>query len=376
MVVVPTIRRRIAAARRWMLTLVLLAAASSAYAQRDDRRAAAEAYNRGTTEFLEGNYSVAARHYEAAYDFAPTAEALVQAARSHDAAGDSARASTLALVLQRLYPEHPIAPQTAAELLAKHRKELLLVRAECGDCSLQLDGNLQPEREFFVQPGAEHTVVGTFATGQQSRDFSGPAGDEIELTLTAPKPPAVTRAPKRAPPRRPKRATRAESPAAGEQTGARATEEAEAETGAGAGAGARAEATIGEHDRPPFGPLVVYVTAGLTVGMTVVGILSTLDTLGGVDEYENAADAYQTCSTDCQLLEQRARQLLDDGRSKQTLTNLSWIATGVVATGTLLTALLWTDWKGRAPDTDHGVSFGLTPDPRGMEARIGVRAAF
>lgn len=76
------------------------------------RQAAAEAYDRGTAAYLDGEFTEAAQWFETANRMAPAAPALMQAIRSHQRAGEPdnfTRAATLALRLSQEYAEDPAA---------------------------------------------------------------------------------------------------------------------------------------------------------------------------------------------------------------------------------------------------------------------------
>lgn len=312
--------------------MLVLAFSSSGFAQLREREAAAEAYDRGTAAYVTGDYEEAAQWYETAHRHQPTAEALVQAARSYDKAQMPERAASLALVLLDRYQEHAVATVVAEELLSSHRANLLRVHVTCDECSLEVDGHLESERDFFLLPEESHALVAAFEDGgQTTRNLSGEAGEELSLELT---------------------------PDADLQVGV---------DQAGAPGG----------ERKPLDPMFVYAGGGVTVALLVLSIGLSADALGGVDGYDAAAKAYRECVGACEAEQRKARQLLADGQRRERRAEIAWAMTGVTAAATAAVALFLTDWDGEYEEDRAGLRVGIAPDRNsGISASVGWAGQF
>jgi hypothetical protein len=175
------------------LATVLFAAGPAAEAQQvsaQQRKSAAEAYDRGTSAWLAGQYAQAAQWFETAHRLAPSAAALVQAIRSHAEAGNGLRAASLSLWLKAEYDEDPRATKVADGILEDAEGNYGKVAVKCDDdCTLAMDGKVQEYREFFVEPGMKHTVTAGFTHGDVSQEVKVGHGDRAELSFEAPPPP-------------------------------------------------------------------------------------------------------------------------------------------------------------------------------------------
>ncbi|HJL20550.1 MAG TPA: hypothetical protein RMH99_33140 [Sandaracinaceae bacterium LLY-WYZ-13_1] len=291
-----------------LATGILALGSASARAQEvsaQDRRSAAEAYDRGTAAYLDENFARAAHWFETAHRLAPAAAALVQATRSHQRAGHARRAATLALRLQALYPDDQAAARTAEEVLEGARDRYFLVRVECGDCEVELDGALMGHPSFFLDPDSEHRVVAAYDTGNVSETVSGDAGESRTLTFEAPPPdPSLADA------------------GEGADTGDDAPDAPDGTepTIDGGGGGVPVWVSIG----------ALVITAGL--GATL--IWSGIDTLDGVPAYE----------------ENPTPEALADGQGREERTNWLIAGTSVAGAATLL-LLVFTDWGGGGDDS-------------------------
>jgi hypothetical protein len=299
------------------------------------RQAAAEAYDRGTAAYLDGDYAEAAQWFETANRLAPAAPALMQAVRANQRAERFARAATLALRLKQDYADVPQASDYADGVLNDLSAQFVRVDVTCDvDCKLDLDGKLQEFRSFFLEPGSKHTVVATFETGSRTEEVSGEAGSTQSVNFVAPPPP----------PNQPDKP------------------EVDRDPGDGT------EPMKDEDERKPLAPLYTYIGAGVTGALLIGTIVSGVSASAGVSDYEAAAKKATACvpadSAKCKPLYDDAKKLLSDGESKETLTNILIAATAVVGVGTGVIALFLTDWSGEPDDgaaTEGDASLRVVP---------------
>lgn len=288
----------------WMVigAITLCVAHTAAAQDSRGRSAAAAAYDRGTENYMNGDYAAAAEWFETAHRLAPAPAALMQAIRAHHNGQHFARAATLAHILQTDYPGEAQAVGYAEQILTETAPNLLRVDVECSDCEIDLDDAVQQGRTFYVEPDTHHTVIAHFSTGDVSRDVSGSAGDTTTLDVTAPEAQVET----------------AETP------------EAEPTT-----------QSDGASEGLP--PVVTFVAAGVTGAVLVTTIVSWVMMNGSVDEYEKAAaKASGPGGTDADYA--AAKKLLDEA-SGQTRTNVLIGATAVCAVATGVIAFALTDWS-------------------------------
>ncbi len=277
-----------------LLVCAWLAPVAEAQPSARDRASAADAYDRGSAEFLAENFETAAGWFETAYRLAPAPAALIQAIRSHQRAENPLRAATLALTLREAYPDDPRAARAAAGALAGANR-YVRVEVRCEACALEIDGALVGRSSFFVEPGAPHTLVASFDTGNVTREIEGQAGETLPLTFEAP---AAT--------------DPGDGPGGGPPGGG-----TEDEAGGGGGV-----------------PLWISVAAlVVTAGLGGVTIWSGIDTLDGVPAYE----ANPTLEG------------LQDGRDREARTNWLIASTSVAAAATLV-LFLFTDYGGGSND--------------------------
>jgi len=305
--------RRVTAVAVLSLSLAALASRLEAQDARQ-RQAAAEAYDKGTTAYVDQAYDEAAVWFETANRLAPAAPALMQAIRAHEKNGNNARATTLALELQSTYRADANSSEFAQGVLDRHAAALVRVQVSCDeDCKLDLNGKLQEYLTFFVIPDERHRLTATFETGSKAAAFQGAAGETKELTFAAPP----------APPVKP----------------ISIIQDTPAESTSGSG-------------KKPLPPLVTWIGLGVTAALGAATAISGVDALNGVKPYENAAKAWNECTAlmpqpgACATQETNAKELLDKGRSRELRTNILIGATAVAAVGTGVIALLLTDWSG------------------------------
>ena len=283
------------------LILIALLASSSAYAQREggDVGAAARAFQRGQHAQLHNEFARAASLFELADEAAPSAAALRSAIRNWDAAGNPARAATLAQRALERYPHDIATVRLAAELLSKRSRALGSLRAHCAPaCVLVVDGRSTApaplvDHDIYVAPGEHHVAV-EFEDGRSAHHkLRFGAGEKRELSLAAPVDvarhhaassatdgddddmPAINDAAWNA-----QAATATPAPEA-----ARVTAPAPAAPAELAGGGFRPErkADLALDRRAP--PIVAVVGIGLTLGLGAVLVWSFTDTLSARDRY-------------------------------------------------------------------------------------------
>jgi hypothetical protein len=286
------------------VVMVLLVAIPASAQDSRQRAAAAEAYDRGTSGYMTGEYADAAQWFETAHRLAPAPAALMQAIRAHQKAENLARAATLAVVLQNDYPGEAQAVQYADQILAETAPSLLRVDVDCSACEIDLDEAVQQARSLFVDPDTSHVIVAHFATGDVTKEISGSPGQTTTLRITAP-------------------AARLDAPAQDPED----------------------PAASGGEDSSGGGlpPLVTFIGAGVTGAFLIATIISGVDTNAGVDAYEKAARSGAP----------NARKLLADGESKETRTNVLIGVTAVFAVATGVIAGVLTDWSSEEEADTH-----------------------
>ena len=346
----------------WAATLfaTMLAATNGAHAQQTEpttpsdtptaatepsaqqRQAAAEAYDRATAAYLARDYVNAARWFETAHRMAPAAPALLQAVRANQRAGNTLRASNLALRLQTQYPRERQALRVADPLVNAANRALVRVDVACAGCTVDLDGTLQEWTSFYLEPGGDHVVGAHFETGDaEAQHVNGVAGAQQALSFTAPPPPpepvAVVEPRRGWPPN-----------ALGHRDG---SDDGDRADGSGVSGGART-------DGGGLSPIIFIASAAATVVASGVLIWSGVDTTSGVADYE--ANPTQAA--------------LDAGQSKELRTNVLIAATGVLGATTLVFALL-TNWSGprEAAPAAAAVQAAVAPVEGGAVGVLGGR---
>jgi tetratricopeptide (TPR) repeat protein len=265
----------------------------------EHRKAAAKLFQEGQRAFHAGDFQRAAEAFEQAYEQAPRPAPLWNAARAWHRAGEPVRAANLYADYLRVAP--PNAPDRASALAAMKELEPRLGRLEIhaeGFDELTLDGAKVASSTVFVSPGVH--VVEARKHGKLARERPRlEAGATLSLALVEPEdepPPPLPPPPPPAP-------------------------------------------------EPPRGLSPVYTAVGgglfvLGAGLTV---WSGLDTL----EQKKSFDALPT------------QRNLDEGRSRESRTNLLLLATGGVAVATAAVAVFFTDWgPGRSGSPQVGVGPG------------------
>ena len=276
-------------------------------------RAAADAFDRGREAYKSGDAAAAADAFEQADSQAASPIALEYAIRSRDKAGHLDRAATLSALARDRHAGEASLEQLADEVLERARRELYELSVTCSEpCELVLDGKLihgkpSSERVIFLQEGS-HTLRAGFGVRDASRRVEATSGERGEVRFVAPETndadavetdePEMFEAPERDP------ETRPVEPEARESSG--------------------------------WSPAVFWVGTGLTVALGAATLWSGLDTVKNPGE-DKVREACGEGRDDCQ-------SLYDDGRSRQSRTNVLLGATAGVGIITVIIGAAATDW--------------------------------
>jgi hypothetical protein len=307
---------RFLATRGVVLGLLL---APSVYAQDDKpapdaqaKKAAAARFREAEKAFKKHDYATAAQAFEEAYETAPHPAALFNAATAHQKAGNLTRAANLCARYLRDAPENDARREKANALISELTPKLGRVEiAASGAKDVQLDGK-PPELELtYVDPG-DHFVTGKFGDKGVTRELSVVAGSLARVVLEPP---------------------RAETSSLEEE-----------------GANEDPFASDATKDVPaektkPLSPTWFYVGVGATVVLGAATVWSGLDTNKARDDFDS----------------EPTQAGLDDGRKKQTRTNVLLAGTAVAGVATATIGIFFTNWgnkKKAAPPADAQLGIG------------------
>jgi hypothetical protein len=275
-------------------------------------RSAAEAFDRGREAYKAEEYVEAAEQFESADANAPSPAALELAIRARDKAGQLDRAATLAALALARHPDDPNIQKVAPAIVQRAKLELFEIDLKCDDpCDVTVAGKIVPgsratERAVFVSPGTYAVRAGWSGDRSLSKSIEASKGAAGTLEFQAP-PVAVAPSPVATPTRAPE------------------------------GDKPRDQGTPKTSGALPA--TVFWVGVGLTAVATGVTIWSGLDTQSnpGPDKVREACNA--TPPTDCNTL-------YDQGRSKQTRTNVLLGVTGGLGVATAVIGAFFTDFGG------------------------------
>ena len=295
---------------------------------------AAEEFDAGRRAYKSGDYERAAGHFENAFRDAPSSQAIRMAIRARNEAGDFARAATLCVRAQALYPDDSETIELAQRVLRAATPKLTKITVNCDiACTVSLDGRIVQDdaarRQVFYAPPGEHTVVAGWGKDRSgSKDLDGKPGEATTLEFTAPPEPEKAPPPATAPP---------------------------------APSTPPASSAAVEVQHTPSGkapPLLFWLGAAATSVFAGATVWSGIDTLNnpGPDAVEEACVGKGTSCPEYQ-----------DGLNKQTRTNYLLISTGVGVASVAVIGIFFTDWGGGEPARDEGKKVGFVPsvDPRG-----------
>lgn len=329
--------------------LIAMAVAFSAPAAADPPdaeavRKAASAFDDGSRAYRAAKYELAASHFEAADAAVPSAQALRMAIRARTEARQRGRASTLAQLALKRYPNDDKTAGLAKKTVSANRRALHRLEISCtSPCVLALGVRSVPGRPakkwiIWVPPG-DQTIGASFSDGKGSDQqvIAARAGGENKLTFL-PKAGAPTPAPTEPkPPSEPDDEPYADA----------APDPAPAPDPVpdpAADAGADDEATWIEH------PAVFVVTLLLTAGAGGTLIWSGIDTLNNPGT-EAVRESCAGLGTDCPAYQQ--------GLDSQLRTNILIGVTGGLGLITAIFGIFVTDWGG--DDAPSDVSWSVGP---------------
>lgn len=287
-------------------------------------KAAAEEFDRGRRAYLAKDFEQAAVHFENAYRDAPSAPTIRLAIRARRDAKQLARAATLAAIAQARYPEDAASMQYAKETLDVAGPQLHEYAIDCSsECAIAADGRVVSQSDalhhrIFLDAGG-HDLGVSFGEGRSTaKKIDAKKGGKDSLSFEAPPPVKVD-----TPPPQPVDPNRDKPPVSTPPPPPPKVEE------------------------KPFGPLVFFIGAGLTVAAGGATLWSGLDTQSspGTDAVRReCAGKDESCPA------------YQDGQDKELRTNVligTTIGLGVV-TGVI--GLFFTQWsKPKVSTTGSGL---------------------
>jgi len=323
------------AALRISLLALVLGAGSTAHAQDAASeptpaqvRVAAEAFDKGREAYKSEEYVEAAEQFEKADSNAPSPAALELAIRARDKAGELDRAATLMSLALKRHPGDENLLKIASDLSKRASTTLFALTALCDTpCDLTVGGKIvhggpETERLLYIQPGALTVRAGWSDNRSDSKQVQAEAGGKGEISFVAPTTPAAKNM----------------------------AEEPSEPVAAAPVAPARDDGA--DKKSSGWSPTVFYVGAGLTAVLGGVTVWSGIDTVNNP-----GADRVKTeCGT-----QGESCALYQEGVSKQRRTNVLIGVTAGVGVGTLLIAVLATDWSGGNKPAEENTAVRLRP---------------
>ena len=289
--------------------------------------AAADAFDRGRESYKSGDMVAAAESFEQADSRAGSPIALEYAIRARDKAGQQDRAATLSALAKKRYPGETALETLADEVLARARGQTYELSIECSEpCELVIDGKLvhgksDLDRVVFLSAGSHLLRAGFSDARSGSKTVEATAGEQGQIHFDAP----------------------AETPAA-----EGVEEDAASESEVSPESAIRPVPVVAAAPRESSGwsPAVFWVATGVTVALGAVTLWSGLDTVKNPGE-DKVREACQNDRPDC-------RTLYDDGRRRQTRTNVLLGVTAGVGLATMLVGAVGTDWNDESPASEVG----------------------
>lgn len=274
----------------------------------EDKRAAAKAFAEGRRAFQLGDYAHAAESFEEAYRLAPHHSPLWNAARAWHRAGNLVRAANLYTKYLDEAPPRTPDRNKAAAALEELRPQLgrLEVHPAGGVSDVKIDGEPVEHGAWYVTPGT-HAIEGQWEGKPVHKSQAVQAGQMVSTTL---EPPPPEKPPEKPPPPKPP-------------------------------------------EPKGWSPTVVYVGGAVTLAGAALTTWSGLDTL-------SQRDAFDASPTQANL---------DEGKSRQSRTNVALAVTIGAAAFTTVAAVWLVDWKSSPTDPTH-VQVGAGP------SSVQVRGSF
>ncbi len=303
-------------------------------------KAAAEEFDAGRRAYKQRDFPRAASHFENAFRDAPSAQAIRMAIRARQEAGELARAATLCVRAQALYPEDRETVTLAQKVLQDNTPKLQKVTLSCDPaCTVTLDGKLVRDdaassQVIFSDPG-DHTLVAGWSMNRSvSRTISGKEGSSSIVSMQAPPEPQA---------------------AAPEASATATSSPPPVSSRPGAGTNAGAEVSVGQGKGAS--PLLFWLAAGTTAAVGGLTIWSGLDT--------KASPGPDTVRAKCVGLGTACPEY-QDGLSKERRTNYLLAGTGIGVAATAVIGLFFTDWHaGAAPSHEPSTSLAPSFDASG-----------
>jgi hypothetical protein len=308
-------------------------------------RAAADAFDLGRESYKAGDMVAAAEAFEQADSRASSPIALEYAIRARDKAGQLDRAATLSALAKKRHPDETELEKLADDVLRRARGELYELSIECAEpCELVIDGKLVHgksdfDRVVFLSSGSHLLRAGFSEARSGSKTVEATAGEQGQILFDAP----------------------AETPAAADlETGAPSDTEMAVESTA------RPAPVVADAPRESSGwsPAVFWVGTGITAALGAVTLWSGLDTVKNPGE-DKVQEACRNERPDCQAL-------YDDGRRRQTRTNVLLGATAGVGLASILIGAVGTDWGDQGSANEIGSSRGKKSARSGIAPWLSV----
>jgi hypothetical protein len=321
-------------------------------------RAAADAFDLGRESYKSGDMVVAAEAFEQADSRAGSPIALEYAIRARDKAGQLDRAATLSALAKKRHPGETELAKLADDVLRRARGELYELSIECAEpCELVIDGKLVHgksdfDRVVFLSSGSHLLRAGFSESRSDSKTVEATAGEQGQILFDAP---AETQA--------------AEELAGGSPGDAKIALESRARPAPVFAAAPR--------ESSGWSPAVFWVGTGVTAALGAFTLWSGLDTVKNPGE-DKVQEACRNERPDCQTL-------YDDGRRRQTRTNVLLGVTAGVGLASILIGAIGTDWGDESSVNENASSSGKKKSGRsgiapflsvGDGAQVGAEGRF
>ncbi len=294
------------------------ARAADAAVDAKTKKQAAKKFKQGEKLFRAHDYEKAAEAFEEANAIAPHPAPLFNAAQAHEKAGNLVRAANLCARYLRDAPAKDKRRSKANALLADLRPKLGRIAIESVDGeNLKIDGTPVELDETYVDPG-DHEVSGDFDGETVRRSINVVAGSLGRVVLEKPKPEPVAEKPE---------PTEVTSDEPGKDTG--------------------------KAKEKPLPPGWFYAGIATTAVLGGVTVWSGLDTNKARSDYD----------------ENPTQSGLDDGRAKQSRTNILLGATAVVGVTTAVVGVFFTNFgKKKKPEAPEEARVWLGVGPGSISA--------
>jgi hypothetical protein len=163
----------------------LISICGNVWAQSDERGRAAEAFDAGVGHYARAEYADAARAFLLADKTLPSADALDNALKSAQKAGDWLLVAEAARRATKHDAESPplAARGREALVLAASKLATLDLRCENADCAIRIDGTRVEEIPAYVLPGSRVLVAEAAEGARAEERMSLAAGVRYQITL-------------------------------------------------------------------------------------------------------------------------------------------------------------------------------------------------